>query len=123
MEVDHVEVIVEDSSHAMKKNEFAQLDLRATRQPQALNRHGSRAARYINFDIADVLKGGGRNKKLTHFLKGFYRAVHDDRMTSPATGRWGIKTQQCQIVGGAHHTITKPGSDTTTRHVRLHVYG
>ena len=57
-EVDHVEVVVEDSSHAMKKEEFSQLDLRATRQPQALNRHGPRAARFSTFDIADVLKGG-----------------------------------------------------------------
>ena len=45
MEVDHVQVVVEDSLHAMKKNAFAQLDLRATRQPQALNCHGPRAAR------------------------------------------------------------------------------
>ena len=46
MEVDHVVVVVKDSLHAMKKNEIAQLDLRATRQPQALNRHGPRAARF-----------------------------------------------------------------------------
>ena len=49
MEVDHVQVVVEDSLHAMKKNAFAQLDLRATRQPQALNPHGRRPARFFAF--------------------------------------------------------------------------
>ena len=66
MEVDHVVVVVEDSSHAMQKNEFAQLDLRATRQPQAPNCHGPRAARLRRLTIADVLKGGGGIGKKTH---------------------------------------------------------
>ena len=73
VELDHVEVVVEDSSHAMKKNAFAQLDLRATRQPQALNRHGRRAALFSTLTIADLLKKGGNWKKNScTFLKVFY---------------------------------------------------
>ena len=71
MEVDHVQVVVEDSLHAMKKNAFAQLDLRATRQPQALNPHGRRAARLTPFQHRRSFeKRWESEKKLMHFFKG-----------------------------------------------------
>ena len=76
MEVDHVQVVVDDSLHAMKKNAFAQLNLRATRQPQALNPHGRRAARLSPCDIDRCFeKGGESEKKLMHLFKGLCRAV------------------------------------------------
>ena len=43
LEVDGEEVVVDVSSHAMKTRAFAPLNLRAARQPQALNLHGFRA--------------------------------------------------------------------------------
>ena len=71
MEVDHIVVVVEDSLHAMKKKQFAQLDLRATRQPQALNRQGPHAARLSPFQHRRSFeKRWESEKKLMHFFKG-----------------------------------------------------
>ena len=77
LEVDGEEVVVEDSSpNAMKTRAFAPINLRATRQPQALNPHGRRAARLSPCDIDRCFeKGGESEKKLMHLFKGFLRAV------------------------------------------------
>ena len=60
-DVDGEEVVVEDFSHVMKTRAFAPLNLRATRQPQALNRHARRASCFVTChrDVVDFFKKGG----------------------------------------------------------------
>ena len=58
-EVDGEEVLVDVSSHAMKTRPFAPLNLRATRQPQALKRHGCRARVFSTCHSPKNLKKGG----------------------------------------------------------------
>ena len=74
LEVDGEEVVVEDSSHAMKTRAFAQINLRARRQPQALNRHARRAWCFVTCHRDDFLKKGGIWGFINEPLRGeFYR--------------------------------------------------
>jgi len=59
LEVDGEEVVVEDSSHAMKTRALAPINLRAMRQPQALNRHARRAWCFVTCHRDDFLKKRG----------------------------------------------------------------
>ena len=59
LEVDDEEVVVDGSSHAMKTRAFATLNLRATRQPQALNRHGGHTVVFSPAIASIFLKRGG----------------------------------------------------------------
>ena len=59
LEVDGEEVVVNVSSHAMKTRAFAPLNLRAARQPQAINLHGFRARVFSHLPFAVFFKKGG----------------------------------------------------------------
>ena len=52
LEVDGEEVVVEDPSHAMKTRVLDPINLRARRQPQALNRHARRAIVFVTCQAA-----------------------------------------------------------------------